>query len=197
MRTSAPAILPLFRSEMQLRLLALLLLQPERSWTLQELAADLEAPQSSVHRELARAEKAGLIVRDPTARPHRFTASPDDPMYEPLAALLGRSIGVEAELRSALDRPDVLAAVIYGSWASGNRRPESDIDVLVVADASLRELRRAVRPVGKAAGRTIDLNVLAPDEFQRMQDERSGYLRTVAGGSTIALVGDLTRLTAS
>jgi len=32
MRTSIPPLLPLFRSEMQVRLLALVLLQPERGW---------------------------------------------------------------------------------------------------------------------------------------------------------------------
>lgn len=192
MRTSAPAILPLFRSEMQLRLLALLLLQPERSWTLQELAADLDAPQSSVHRELSRAEDAGLVVRDATARPHRFNAATGDPMYEPLAALLSRSVGVEAELRSALGRPDVMAAVIHGSWARGTRRPDSDIDVLVVGDAPLRDLRRAVRPVGKAAGRTVDVTVLSPDEFRRLRDEGASYIRSVLEEPVIGLVGDLT-----
>ena len=75
MRTSAPDILPIFRSEMQMRLLALLLLQPERSWTLQELAEALDAPASSVHRELGRAEHAGIVRRDSTARPHRFQAA--------------------------------------------------------------------------------------------------------------------------
>jgi predicted nucleotidyltransferase len=191
MRTAAPAILPLFRSEMQLRLLALLLLQPERSWTLQELTTDLHAPQSSVHRELSRTEAAGLVVRDATARPHRFAAAPDDPLYEPLAELLNRSVGVEAELSSALDRPDVVAAVIYGSWPRGTRRPGSDIDVLVVGDASLRDLRRVVRPIGKAAGRTVDVTLLSPEEFSRMRDEGAGYLRSVLGEPTTALVGDL------
>lgn len=191
MRTSAPAILPLFRSEMQLRLLALVLLQPERSWTLQELAADLGAPQSSVHRELARAEAAGLVVRDGTVRPHRFTAAVEDPMFEPLAELLSRSVGVEAQLRSALSRPDVRAAVIHGSWVKGTRRPDSDVDVLVVGDASLRELRRAVRPIGKAVGRGIDLTMLSPSEFGRLRDEGAAYLRSVFEEPTIALVGDL------
>jgi predicted nucleotidyltransferase len=176
---------------MQLRLLALLLLQPERSWTLQELATDLHAPQSSVHRELSRTEDAGLVVRDATARPHRFAAAPDDPMYEPLAELLNRSVGVEAELRSALDRPDVIAAVIYGSWPRGTRRPGSDIDVLVVGNASLRDLRRVVRPIGKAAGRTVDVTLLSPEEFSRMRDEGAGYLRSVLDEPTTALVGDL------
>ena len=191
MRTHVPAILPLFRSEMQLRLLALLLLQPERSWTLQELATDLDAPQSSVHRELSRAEDAGLLVRDATARPHRFAAVADDPMYEPLATLLKHSVGVEAELRSVLDRPDVKAAIIYGSWARGTRRPDSDIDVLVVGDAPLRDLRRVVRPIGKTAGRTVDITLLSPDEFVRMREEGASYLRSVLEEPTTPLVGDL------
>ena len=175
-------------------MLALLLLQPERSWTLQELTEALGAPQSSVHRELGRAEAAGIITREAEARPHRFRAATDDPFHEPLATLLDRSVGVEEQLRTALDRPDVAAAVIYGSWASGTRRPESDIDVLVVGDADLRELRRLVRPIRKAAGRTIDLTVLTVDEFRDLVAERSSFARGVLESQVTHLVGDLTSL---
>jgi predicted nucleotidyltransferase len=191
MRMSAPALLPLFRSETQVRLLALLLLQPERSWTLQALADTLAAPQSSVHRELGRAEAAGIISRDATARPHRFSAASDAPLYEPLATMLRRSVGVEEELRVALERPGVLAASIYGSWAAGSPRPDSDIDVLVVGDADLRELRRVVRPIGKTAGRTIDLTVLTPEEFGSLLADRSSFARAVLEAPTTTLVGDL------
>jgi predicted nucleotidyltransferase len=194
MRTPAPAILPLFRSEMQVRLLALLLLQPERSWTLQDLARALDAPASSVHRELGRAENAGIVRRDATARPHRFQAATDDPLHEPLATLLGRSVGVEGQLRAVLERPDVLVATIYGSWAGGTRRPDSDIDVLIVGDADLRELRRNVRSIGKAAGRTIDLTVLTADEFRHLLAERSSFARGVLDAPTTPLVGDLANI---
>ena len=191
MRTSAPAILPLFRSEMQLRLLSLLLLQPERSWALQELAQTLDAPASSVHRELVRAESTGVIRRDATARPHRFQAATDDPFNEPLVDLLRRSVGVEERLRDALERPDVLAAAIYGSWASGTRRPDSDIDVIVIGDADLRELRRRVRPIGKEVGRTIDLTVFSAEEFQRLLAENASFVRRVLEAPITRLVGDL------
>jgi predicted nucleotidyltransferase len=191
MRTQVPSLLPLFRSEMQVRLLALLLLQPERRWTLHGLAEALDAPQSSVHRELARAEAAGVIRRDDTARPYQFSAATDDAAYAPLADLLRRSVGVESELRAILDRPDVHAAVIHGSWASGARRPDSDIDVLVVGDADLRELRRLVRPVGKSTGRTVDLTVMRDEEFRRLLDDRSSFVRSLMEAPVTALVGDL------
>ncbi len=191
---SIPSILPLFRSEMQLRLLALLLLQPERDWTLQELAQALGAPSSSVHRELSRAHDAGIVHRDATARPHHFRAATEDPLNEPLTQLLRLTVGVEEQLRSALQRPDVLAAAIHGSWANGTRRPDSDIDVLVIGDADLRELRRLLRPIGKAAGRTIDLTVLSVEEYQRLRAESSSFLRGVLDHSATPLVGDLNNI---
>lgn len=176
---------------MQICLLALLLLQPERSWTLQELAQTLDAPASSVHRELGRAEGAGIVRRSATTRPHRFQAATDDPLHEPLSNLLGRTVGVEEQLRAAFERSDVLVAAIYGSWAGGTRRPDSDIDVLVVGDADLRELRRRVRPIGKAAGRTVDLTVLTAEEFRGLLAEKSSFARRVLEAHTTPLVGDL------
>lgn len=194
MRTSAPSLLPIFRSEMQVNLLGLLLLQPERTWTLQDLAGTLGAPVSSVHRELGRAEAAGIIRRDDAARPHRFSAATDDSSYGPLTDLLHRSVGVENELRASLDRPDIHAAAIYGSWAAGNRRPDSDIDVVVVGDADLGELRRVVRQIGKGAGRTVDLTVMRDDEFRQLLAEGSSFARRLMEGPAKALVGDLANL---
>jgi predicted nucleotidyltransferase len=179
---------------MQVQLLALLLLQPERSWTLQELTDTLAAPQSSVHRELGRAETAGIVRRDATARPHRFRAATDDPAHESLATLLRRTVGVEEQLRSALQHRGVVAAVIFGSWASGTRRPDSDIDLLVVGDADLRELRRLVRPIGKTAGRTIDVTLVTVDEFRVLLVDRSSFARRVLEAPITPLVGDLSSI---
>jgi predicted nucleotidyltransferase len=194
MRTPVPSLLPIFRSEMQVRLLALILLQPERSWTLHELAQAVGAPQSSVHRELARAQAAGIIRRDDSARPHRFAAATNDAGYASLADLLRRAVGVESELQTILDRPDIAVAVIYGSWASGARLPDSDIDVLVIGDAPLRELRRLVRPVEKETGRRIDLTLMRSDEFR--QALGSSFARNVTESPTVPLVGDLDEMAA-
>jgi predicted nucleotidyltransferase len=194
MRTSVPPLLPIFRSEMQVNLLGLLLLQPERNWTLQDLARTLDTPTSSVHRELGRAQAAGIIRRDDAARPHQFSAATDDSSYGPLTDLLRRSVGVENQLQACLSRPDVHAAAIYGSWASGNRRPDSDIDVVVVGDVDLGELRRALRQIGKSAGRTVDLTVMRDDEFRQLLAEGSSFVRRLVEEPVKALVGDLAEL---
>lgn len=180
---------------MQVQLLALVLLQPERRWSLQELSDVLGAPQSSVHRELARAEGAGVIGRDAEARPHRFSAATEDASYPALADLLRRTVGVESELRATLDRPDVHAAAIFGSWVSGARRPDSDIDVLVIGDAGLRDLRRLIRPIEKSTGRRIDLTLLGDGEFHKLLADGSSFVRGVMDAPVTPLVGDLKALT--
>lgn len=107
MRTGTPDLLPLFRSEFQVRLLALLVLQPDRAWTVPELAERFGAPVSSVHRELGRAERAGIIERHTGSRPHTFRAAEGSPLYQPLADLLRLTLGVEGEPTPAPDEvPD-------------------------------------------------------------------------------------------
>jgi predicted nucleotidyltransferase len=106
--------------------------------------------------------------------------------------LLRRSVGIEEQLRTALlDCPGVRAAVIYGSWAAGNRRPSSDIDVLVIGEADLGLLRRRMRPVGKEAGRTIDLTLLSVPELQSLIAEKSSFARRLRENPVIPLVGSL------
>jgi predicted nucleotidyltransferase len=84
--------------------------------------------------------------------------------------------------------------VIYGSWAAGGRRPDSDIDLLVVGDADLGDLRRLVRPIGKRSGRTVDVTVMRDEEFRQRLADSSSFVRGVMEAPSTSLIGDLKSL---
>lgn len=192
MRQTVPAYFPLFRSESQLRVLGLIVLEPRRSWTVDQLAEASAAPRPSVHRELQRALAAGLIERDASRRPHRFRASTKSALYRPLRDLLKMTVGVEPELRRLLQAEDeVDAAVIHGSWARGEAAAGSDIDVLVIGRPNVTRLRRSVRDVGRRVGRRIDTTVFSPDEFRRRRARGDGFLKKIDSEPHIELVGSL------
>jgi predicted nucleotidyltransferase len=199
MRTKAPTALPLFRSEFQLRLLALVLLQPDRLWTAPALQEQLGATAASVHRELQRALSAGIVVRESVGRTYQYRAEPGSPLFEPLQELLDRTVGVETELRRALEGlPGVEAAVIHGSYARAQRvRPQSDIDVLVLGHPDFRALRARVRKVERQAGREIDALVYSADEFRDMLKRGNSFAKGVVRGPTKPLTGDLHALVAA
>lgn len=192
MRTTVPAKLPIFRSEAQVSLLALLILEPGKSKTAAVLEKATGLPPASVHRELKRATEAGIVVRDESARPYRYSAAVESPLFEPLAMLLDRTVGVDARLRLELEgTPGVEAAAVHGSWAAGPLRPDSDVDVLVLGSADGTELRRRFRRLGREVGRRIDLTLMDRAELRERYRAGDGFARRMLDGPLTPLVGDV------
>jgi predicted nucleotidyltransferase len=185
------AALSLFRSELQARLLGLVLIDADRTWTARELATRLRATPVSIHRELHRLLDAGLLTREPIGRTYLYRAATDSPLYEPLRQLLERTVGVEAELRRALETvPGVEAAFIHGSFAQRTKlRPGSDIDVLVLGDVDPHLLRRRLRRVEQRLGREVDVLAYREDEFASLAERGNSLVRGIIRGPVTPLVG--------
>ena len=188
----------MFRSDMQVELLSLVLMQPDRTWTLDDLSDQLQAPPSSIHRELHRLLDAGLARRDARQRPHSYRAATDAPAYRPLRELLELTAGVPLRLADELaDVEGILAAAIHGSWAAGTVRPESDLDVIVVTDGDRRAAQRAARRVGRAISREVDASVLSRESFEDLRHSRNPFLGKILHGPRIDVIGDLANLAAA
>jgi len=190
MRTAPPSTLPIFRSDLQGRLLAALLLNKGGPLTARDLTNRTDAKPATLHRELTRLEHAGLIRHERVGNTKRYLAATDSPLHDPLRELLERTLGVEPLLRQRLAVLEgVQAAAIFGSWAAGETDEGSDIDLLVVGEMHRDDLLAAVRDVEVAAHREIDVTAYGADEFARRRDAGSGFLRTVLRGPLIELVG--------
>lgn len=188
---STTAVLPIFRSELQLRILGLVILRPDRTWTTSELAKRLDATSVSVHRELHRALDAGLLAREAIGKTYLYRAATDSPLYEPLRLLLERTVGIEAELRRALeDVPGVEAAFIHGSFARKTKiKPTSDVDVIVLGNADPHALRRRLRRVEGQLGREIDLLAYSRAEFASLVESGNSLVRGIMHGPVTPLIG--------
>ena len=106
MRSSAPALLPIFRSRLQADILAALLLSPGAEYSLTELAERFKAPLSTVHGEVKRLTDAGLLRRREVGRSALVRADPGNRVTKPLTDLLLLSWGplqVVAEEFSGLE----------------------------------------------------------------------------------------------
>jgi predicted nucleotidyltransferase len=181
----------IFKSDLQPLVLGLLLLNPQQTWTTREITNRLDAPGISVHRELRRALEAGFVTRKPVGRTYLYQAAVESPLYEPLRLLLERTVGVEIELRRALEgMSGVDAAFIHGSFAKGTKiRPTSDVDVLVLGDVDPRLLRRRLRRLEDRTGREIDILAYTPKEFLALADGGNSFARNIISGPVIPLVG--------
>ena len=164
-RQPAPALLPILRSQQQGEILALLLGDPELELSLTEIAARTGAPHPSVHREIERAEQAGLVVSRKVGNTRLVRANTASPYYAGLAEVLTRAFGVPAVLSRALQPVNgIAAAYIYGSWAARHegetgQRPVGDIDVLVLGEPERDQLYAALGAAEERLGRAVQATI--------------------------------------
>lgn len=145
MRTAAPALLPVFRSQHQGQLLAQLLLNPEQEYTVTDLARTLGISKQTAQQEIERLVTAHLLRDRRQGRNRLISANPDHPAYAPLTQLALLTFGphtVVAEEFSAI--PSVEQVLIFGSWAARYTGqpgpPANDIDVLVIGQPTRTEV---------------------------------------------------------
>jgi DNA-binding transcriptional ArsR family regulator len=168
-KTPAPPLLPIFRSRQQVELLALLLGNPALELSLSELAERLGTPYPSVHREIDRAEAAGLVTSRKVGNTRLVRASTDSPYFGGLSEVLTRAFGVPAVVAEALRAvAGVTAAFVYGSWAARyvggvGDRPVEDIDLLVLGEPDRDQLYAAIEAAQPRIGRPVQITIRDAD----------------------------------
>ena len=162
-RGEPPPLLPLLRSRLQADLLTLVLLNPGKEWTLSELASRIQSTVSSAQREVARAERAGVITSRRVGNARLVTAA-RSPLTGPLTELLLRSFGPRQVLAEELAGvAGIEDAYIFGSWAARYAgqpgRPPADIDVLVIGAPDRDSLDEAAQRASGRLDREVNVTI--------------------------------------
>lgn len=168
-KSPAPPLLPILRSQQQGEILALLLGDPELELSLTEIAARTGAPHPSVHREIERAESAGLVTSRKVGNTRLVRANTESPYFAGLADILTKAFGVPAVVAQALSGiAGIDEAYLYGSWAARHDgqtgpRPVGDIDVLILGTPDRDELYEALGVAERRLGRPVQATLREPD----------------------------------
>jgi predicted nucleotidyltransferase len=142
-------------------------------------------------RELRVLAESGILRRTAEGRQVYFQANRESPIYPELQALLSKTAGLVDVLREALaplaDR--VRLAFVFGSAARGDLRRDSDIDVLVVGDASFTDVANALATAQTRLGRDVNPTVYPPGEFRKKIHTGHHFLTRVLQEPRLLAVG--------
>lgn len=172
------------------KVLALFFGHPDESFYLREVARRTGQALGAVQRELAQLAAAGILGRERQGNQVRFRVNPQCPVYPELKALVTKTVGAADVLRAAL-RPlaeRIRAAFLFGSFARGEQRQHSDVDVMVVGDVSFRDLSAALAQAERRLGRPVNPVLYTPDEFACKRAENHHFLTRVLEEPKILLI---------
>lgn len=175
------------------RVLAVLLLQPEQSFHLRELARITGSHAGTLVRELDKLTSAGLLHRSEVGNQVHYRANRDCFLFDDLAAIFRKTHGVVPLLREALlpYAQDIFSAWVFGSVASGADVSGSDIDLLVLGDVGFADLVRAVHPVQELLQREVNPVLYARGEFLRRLHAGDTFARELLCKPKLLVVGDM------
>jgi predicted nucleotidyltransferase len=191
MQAPPPPLLPLLRSRLQADMLTLVLLTPDREWSLTELADRTGASLSSAQREMARAQEAGVVSSHRLGSTRLVTVA-ESPLTGPLTELLLRSFGPRQVIAEELGGlAGIERVLLFGSWAAryaGQSGPApADIDVLVIGHPDRDVLDEAAQRAGSKLSREVNVTIRSP---QWWRDGGDGFHAEITRRPLIPVLSD-------
>ena len=178
-------------------LLALLYGHADQSFYVRQLVRAVGAGHGALQRELKYLTEMGLVLRRTQGNQVLYQANSQSPIFSEIKGLITKTVGIHDLIRSALVSlgPEIQIAFVYGSVARQEERANSDVDLMVLGDASFSELVSALGPAQKALGREINPTLFPVSEFRSKLAAGNHFLRSVMKEKRLFVLGTENELT--
>lgn len=146
----------LLGNKTKVRVLRIMFEYPDKTFSEHELSRFTHVPQPTIHRNMGDLVNSNLVVFSRMGKMNLFSLNRKSVLYKALGQFLQAERGLLAELEKvitdAFEHEDGIIAVnLYGSFAKGLERSDSDVDIIVVAtdDADMEAINERVEELGR------------------------------------------------
>lgn len=158
----------LITSNMRIRILMRLFLNPERNAYLRELADEFKASPSHIKEELSNLTETGLLLRTKEGRQVLFSANRNHPVFSELHSMVKKALGMDRILSSIIQRLGNLEkAFLVDDYAEG--KDTGIVDLVLVGDIDQNNLQDLTKKTERYIERKIRTLVLTSTEFSQLQ----------------------------
>ena len=178
-------------SEYRKRILGLLLLNPEASYHVRELARLTDTSAGTLHKELSKLTAGGILQSKKVGNQVHYSANLLCPIFNELASILRKTSGLVDVLASALAEAEnqIRFAFVFGSAARGEQETNSDIDVMLVGDLSFADAVQNLHSSQAILQREINPVVYSMAEFKRRIENDDSFINEVLAKPKLFIIG--------
>lgn len=177
-------------SSTRAELLSLFFNNPDGKFYLREIARHIGKDAAGIKRELDTLVKIGILGREKRGVQKYYYADKNSPIFAELKGLIFKTTGVHGSVKAALSRlKGVRAAFIYGSYAKGAEKEDSNINLMVIGHVNITELNDMVMVLEEKLKREIDYLVFDEQEYRKRKEARDPFIRDLVKGKKIFLIG--------
>ena len=187
----------LFRSQALQMSISFLAMHADAEHTIEAVASAADVSVIAARQALAYLEGDDLVSHREVGRRWLYRANTAHPYFTELRSIAVKSLGGHDEIAQAIRADDrILFCAVFGSFARGAERPNSDLDVLFVTDdqnADDTDFRIATRMAGVSSRlrRAVNPSIYPLSEFRRLQRTEEPSLKAILNGQMLVLKGEL------
>lgn len=187
-----PQMAQLFGSKLRSRLIGWMMTHVDERFFVRQLTTILDEDSTNVSRELARLARMGILTTQKEGRQKYYQVNRDCFIFPELRGLAVKTVGLGDVLRQSLSQLSerIRLAFIYGSFARGQDGKDSDVDVMVIGEASFAEVVDALDNAQQDLGREINPTVYPNGEFREKILSGNHFLTSLMNEPMIFIIGD-------
>ena len=185
--------------EYRQRTLGLLLLNPEASYHVRELARITGTSAGTLHKELTNLSAGGILQRKKIGNQVHYSANLNCPIFDELASILRKTSGLADVLAKALIglESKIEFAFVFGSVARGQQQTNSDVDIMLVGSLSFSDAVQALHSTQAVLQREVNPVVYSQEEFNRRVKNSDSFIKEVLAKPKLFIIGKENELSQS
>lgn len=154
-----------------------------------ELARELGWSAPTIGQELDRLEQTGILISERIGRTRRYRVNEESPIAAEVRSLVQKTIGIEARIRDAIaDLPGLEEAFLYGSYARGDERPTSDLDLFVIGSVDQEDLSERLTDVERDLRRDVNVTTYDRQELESLRTNGDRFVVDVLEGPRAPII---------
>lgn len=181
----------LISSKIKRNILNIFLSNPDEKYYVRQLATVLKSSVGTIHREVVKFEKSGILSSEKVGNLRFFCANKNNPLFKELKQIIFKTEGIKGRIETELKKlKNIKAAFIYGSFAKGEEVKDSDVDLFLIGDFDEDELIPKISKLEEELNREINYTIYTPEEFKKEKKAKNSFILEVIKEPKIFLIGD-------
>ena len=164
----------LTKSAIRRKIIILFVYNQQKEFYLSEIGRLVKTTPGTAQRELNRLLAMDFIRFRKKGNLSLYKLNPGYALLKEIEVIVRKTFGAEVELKKELGKVKGISfAFLFGSYAKGSLKSDSDIDLFIVGDPAEDDVYRAVRKVEEIVGREINYHTAGEAEFAHKSKTRS------------------------
>jgi predicted nucleotidyltransferase len=144
----------------------------------------------TIQKEIAHLKELDLVTSERDGNRLYYTANADHPLYKEICGLVEKTSGIVERLKEALSSiKGIECAFIFGSYAKGEVKSHSDIDLIVIGNIGLRTLSSVFKRLTEQTQREINPHIYSIKSWKEKLKKKDHFIKSVLNEKKVFLIG--------